>query len=269
MKFYLGTHRPSWLERTDVPLFVSRRTMPTRSFPRAIGEWALDSGGFSEISMHGEWKTTPEVYAAEVRRFMSEVGGMSWAAIQDWMCEGIMLAKTGLSVLEHQRRTIESYLRLNDLAPEVPWAPVLQGWTMADYFRHAEAYQAAGVDLVSLPVVGVGSVCRRQNTTSAAMLLGCLRSDGLGNLHGFGFKVGGLVSLERLAASTGAPMALASADSLAWSYQARREPPMPGCSGHINCANCLVFALDWRQRMLDTLARERRDASGALFAEAA
>lgn len=268
MKFFLGTHRPGWLTKTSVPLFVSRRTMPKRDLPRALGSWALDSGGFSELSLHGKWETSPWQYAAEVRRYHAEIGGMEWAAIQDWMCEPFVLAKTGLDVATHQRLTIESYLRLKSLAPEIPWAPVLQGWTFGQYERHAEAYARAGVDLRSLPAVGVGSICRRQNTLSAVLMLQDLRRSGFVNLHGFGLKSQGLASLVDLARSTGAPVAVASADSLAWSYQARRERPLPECRGHINCANCLPFALDWRDRLLATLERAGREpVNGALFSE--
>lgn len=265
-RFYLGTHRPSWLERTDVPLFVSRVTMPKTKLPRAIGPWALDSGAFSEIQLHGRWTLEPAAYVDEVRRYASEIGQLEWASIQDWMCEPVMIARTGLSVEIHQARTIESYLRLRDLAPELPWAPVIQGWTIGDYDRHADAYADAGVDLRALPVVGVGSVCRRQNTLSASLLLAGLAARGLDNLHGFGFKVSGLTAAVRHAAMTGAPMSLASADSLAWSYQARREPPLPECSGHINCANCLRFALEWRERLFSTLERAYRREQGGLFA---
>jgi hypothetical protein len=45
---------------------------------------------------------------------------------------------------------------------------------------------------------------------------------------------------------------LASADSLAWSFQARRAAPLPGCS-HANCANCLRYAAAWRERALGRL----------------
>lgn len=268
MRFYLGTHRPSWLSRTGVPLFISRRTLAASRLPVALGPWALDSGGFSEIALHGRWVTTPEQYVAEVRRFASEIGRLEWAAVQDWMCEPTMLARTGLSVPEHQRRTVESYLQLQDLAPELPWAPVLQGWTPGDYRRHVDAYETAGVRLAGLPVVGVGSVCRRQNTMSVTFLLDELRRGGLANLHGFGFKVGGLVALAEMSRAFGSPFALASADSLAWSFQARREPALPECSGHINCANCLRFALDWRERLLDSIERASRPDQGSLFAEA-
>src|SRR4051812_4445749 len=86
--FYLGTHHLSWLEQTDVPLFISRRTLAARkALPRARGHWAIDSGGFTELSMHGRWTIDARDYAELVRRARDEAGGLQWAAIQDWMCE--------------------------------------------------------------------------------------------------------------------------------------------------------------------------------------
>lgn len=58
--FYLGTHQPGWLGRVHVPLFVShRRLADRREFRRAKASWVVDSGGFSELSMYGEWRTEP------------------------------------------------------------------------------------------------------------------------------------------------------------------------------------------------------------------
>jgi len=42
-------------------------------------------------------------------------------------------------------------------------------------------------------------------------------------------------------------------DSLAWSYGARYSPPLQGCRGHKNCANCLTYALSWRQNKILTI----------------
>lgn len=238
--FYLGAHQPHWLAQTDVPLFISRRRLAGRkTFPRARGTWALDSGGFSEIAMFGRYETPPEVYVEEVRRFQREIGGLAWAAPQDWMCEPPMVEKTGLSVREHQDRTIASYLRLRDLAPDLPWIPVLQGWSGFQYFGHVEAYQRAGVDLSALPLVGVGSVCRRQGTAFAAELFRSLRVYYSLKIHGFGVKTTGLRS---------AGDSLISADSMAWSSAGRREAPLAG-HPHKNCANCLEFALLWRENL--------------------
>lgn len=246
MRFYLGTHMPRWLEQADVPLFLSyRRLAGLRRLPRARGRWALDSGGFSELSMFGRWTFSPARYADDVRRFAGEIGQLDWAAVMDWMVEPAIRANTGLSVREHQSRTIASYAELRLLAPEVPWAPVIQGWTLGEYVEHVGMYARAGIDLSQAPVVGVGSICRRQNTTRAALLLRLLaRETGL-KLHAFGFKLRGLVA---------ASDALASADSLAWSYNARRNAPLPECRGHRRCTSCLAYALEWREQLLRKIA---------------
>jgi hypothetical protein len=165
------------------------------------------------------------------------------------MCEPAILAKTGLTLVEHQRRTVDNYLRLRDLAPDLPIIPVVQGWTVDDYLRIVDRYHQAGVDLTTAPLVGVGSVCRRQNTTDAGRILVALHLAGVTRLHGFGFKVTGLRRYARL---------LASADSMAWSYAARRSTPLPGCTGHINCANCPRYAARWRSTVLDACTLARR-----------
>lgn len=240
MRFYLGTHRPNWLGLTDVPLFVSHRTLhPRRTLPTPLGRWALDSGGFTELSMHGRWHTTTADYVEAVRRYHDEMPGLDWAAPQDWMCEPWIVAKTGLSVGEHQRRTTENFLLLREIAPDLPFVPVLQGWEQDDYHRHVDAYTDAGVDLTAEAVVGLGSVCRRQKGAQAARIVRSLADRGIA-LHGFGFKLTGL----RLCGES-----LASADSMAWSFAARMNPPMDGCA-HKSCNNCIKWALRWRERVM-------------------
>lgn len=255
MEFWLGTHRPNWLEKTDVPLMVSHRTLgPRKSLPAARGRWVLDSGGFSELSLFGEWRTSARDYVAAVRRYMSEIGGLTWAAIQDWMCEPFILKKTGLSVIEHQRNTIFSYLELMSMAPEVPWCPVIQGWAADDYLRHVDAYLVAGVDLTTLPVVGIGSVCRRQGVQGAINLLVGLAKDGL-KLHGFGLKTTAVRVIGSL---------LKSSDSLAWSYEARRRKERCGVP-RTTCANHLHYALEWRDYVLSAVSAVPHTASLPMF----
>jgi hypothetical protein len=239
MQFWLGAHMPVWLTRTDVPLFVSHRRLAMyKNMPRALGPWALDSGGFSEISMYGEWRTSPDDYVRAVRRYADEVGNLAWAAPQDWMCEPPMLAKTGLTVVAHQQLTIRSYLELRDTG--LPFVPVLQGWAIDDYQRHVEMYAKAGVDLAAEPLVGVGTVCRREATSEVHKIIASLAWAKL-KLHGFGVKQSGLEMYGDL---------LASADSMAWSFRARRgKIRLDGCP-HETCGNCLRWALQWRKKIL-------------------
>lgn len=244
MRFFLGSHRPNWLgQLSGVPLFVSRRTLYTRkTFPQATTTWALDSGGFTEVAMYGGWTLSAREYANEVERYATEIGHMEWAAPQDWMVEPWVLEKTGLTVEEHQFRTTENYLELRTIAPHLPFIPVLQGWTLQEYRNHAQMYAGYGIDLSSLPLVGIGSVCRRQQTQGGREVIEHFASQGL-RLHAFGLKLNGLREVGYL---------LESSDSLAWSYAARRSPPLPGCT-HKACANCMRFALRWREKVLRAL----------------
>lgn len=229
-EFMLGTHRPHWLyadssreQKPDGPLFVSARQIAharRTSWPRCDTRYAIDSGGFTELRQHGGWVTTPEAYAAQVAELDERTGTLAWAATQDWMVEDDALRRTGLTVDEHQRRTVQSFLDLVRIAPHVRWLPVLQGQTLAQYLAHLDMFEAAGVHLASMERVGVGSVCRRQRSTEIAGILRELAARGL-RLHGFGVKTGGL----ELAAKY-----LASADSLAWSLGARKRGEPGDCN---------------------------------------
>lgn len=250
--FYLGTHVIAHMAQTCVPLFVSRRRLAECKRPRSICKWALDSGGFTELSMYGRWLTSPGQYAAQARWWYDNVPGMQWAAVQDWMCEPFIIAKTGLDVATHQRLTIQSYLRLRELQPTVPWVPVLQGYAPREYVNHLREYEEWGVDLRALPRVGVGSVCRRQSTdvTAAVAIIRELHGAGI-RIHAFGFKVTGLMQCAHL---------LASSDSMAWSFQGRMSMDSRGQTGGVkrcahrkNPAHCLDCALLWRERLLATI----------------
>jgi len=70
MEFFIGSHHATqhWFELA-IPLFVSRQTLaPKQKLPKAKVQWALDSGGFTELSLYGEWQTTEAEYVADVRR---------------------------------------------------------------------------------------------------------------------------------------------------------------------------------------------------------
>jgi hypothetical protein len=157
----------------------------------------------------------------------------------DWMCEPMVLRMTGLTAADHQRLTIDSFLTLRDALGDLV-IPVLQGWEHDDYLRHVEQYSSRGVDLTVEQRVGLGTVCRRQGTQEAEAVVRTLSSLGL-RLHGFGIKVSGLYRYAD---------ELVSADSMAWSFDARRAEPIPG-HRHRACNNCIEWALRWQSRLLD------------------
>lgn len=277
MRLFLGTHRPTWLAQPGMPsLMVSLNTMPKRAPWQAVVPWFVDSAGFTELQQHGRWRTSAAEHADRCSAIVERVGMVEHVSPQDWMCEPIVIAGgtvriagrlqtfagTGLSIAEHQERTVANFVELSALAPGLPWVPVLQGWELDDYIRCAEMYEAAGVDLAAAPLVGVGSVCRRESTPDAVGIIRGIAELGF-RLHGFGFKQEGIGACWPW---------LASADSMAWSYNARNEArrarakglPRPGgCVRDASCANHQHYALDWYRRTVAQVAPLQLSIEGA------
>jgi len=183
---------------------------------------------------------------------------------------------TGLDVPTHQARTVANFIELRRLAIQeglqTPIIPVLQGWSLDDYLQCWRLYEESGVDLRREPVVGVGSVCRRQGTKEAGEIFVRLAKAGLrGRMHGFGVKFDGLAyhidtsdftySGDEIVADL-----MGSADAQAEAYRARKQKillpghdePGPGRPrGHKNCANCLPYLLKRRVEMLANIEAKR------------
>jgi hypothetical protein len=235
MRFYIGLHQPAHARHFDRCMVSVRRLRERKSdFP--AGEWMLDSGAFSELAAHGAYRDAPAVYAEQIGRW-ARVGRLMCAVTQDYMCEPAMLRRTGLTVADHQRLTVERYDAIRSLVPpRVHLMPVLQGQTPHDYRRHVGEY---GRRLRPGMWVGVGSVCKRQGDPAriVAVLDAIHRERPDLRLHGFGVKVLAL-------AEPGVREQLWSADSMAWSFAARVEGRGPQAN-------------DWREarRYVDRVER--------------
>jgi hypothetical protein len=171
--------------------------------------------GFTEVTQHGGYRHGVEEYAAEIER-LRRICSIDCVVAQDYMCEPFALAKTGLTVAEHQRLTIERYAALRKLvSADIHVMPVIQGFTPEEYADHVRAYG----DLLEPGMwVGVGSVCKRQGKPEAILAvlhaIKAVRPDL--RLHGFGVK---LTALKVRAICE----LLHTADSMAWSYHARKN----------------------------------------------
>jgi len=211
MIFYLGTHRPNHCKHF-AHIFVSVNVLRRRKSDFEVNNWILDSGSFTELSRFGEYVHSVEEYAGEINRW-SKCGNLEMAVTQDYMCEPFMLERTGMCVREHQELTIERYDKLVKLT-NVSIMPVLQGYEPKEYIEHIEMY---GDRLTPNMRVGVGSVCKRNsNPQSIVGVLSSIKRKADFRLHGFGVKTTSLSNLYVLSL-------LHSADSMAWSYAARRN----------------------------------------------
>lgn len=215
MIFYVGLHQPKMSGHFD-RAFISVNRVRGRLKPVPNADWIMDSGAFREIEQFGCYRHEPEEYAAEIRRLAAINPGLRAAVSQDYMCEAHMLAKTGLTIPDHQRLTIERYDALLPLMPaRVYLMPVLQGYDPEDYARHIEMY---GNRLRTGAYVGVGSVCKRNGDVRqievVLLTIRMCRPDL--RLHGFGLKTTAL-------ASKVVRDCLYSADSMSWSFAARKQ----------------------------------------------
>lgn len=212
--FYVGLHQPADAKHFD-RAFISVNRIRRRKKAVEAGAWIMDSGAFTEISKFGEYRSSVAEYAAEINRWVDDTKLVA-AVSQDYMCEPFILQKTGLTVEDHQRLTIERYDTLRALVdPRIYIMPVLQGYSVADYLRHLEMY---GERLARGDYVGVGSICKRNTDIGAIedILTSIKRKRSDLRLHGFGLKTTALSSWVVCDC-------LHSADSMAWSFAARRQ----------------------------------------------
>lgn len=206
--------------------FISVNRLRGRKSPFAVGDWIMDSGAFTEIATHGKYRHPVSEYAEQIKRWRN-CGNLLAAVGQDYMCEAHMLAKTGLTVADHQRLTIERYDALIAEGCGVYIMPVLQGYAPEDYVSHLRQY---GERIASDAWVGVGSVCKRNGDPRAIeRVLFAIKSERPDlRLHGFGLK----------STALGSPLVrelLWTADSMAWSFAARKARRHGDPSRDQNC----------------------------------
>jgi hypothetical protein len=172
----------------------------------------MDSGAFTELKDHHRYRHSPAEYAAQINRWAGN-GRLLAAVAQDYMCESFILDKTGLTIADHQRLTVERYDELIRHVESAYVMPVLQGYAPADYVRHLRQY---GARLALGAWVGVGSVCKRnRRPKEIEHVLVAIKDERPDlQLHGFGIKTTALKS--QLVNDL-----LATVDSLAWSSAAR------------------------------------------------
>lgn len=270
---YLGTPEPVWASRGyGVPWFISRNRMVhrergCRNLPTFVDPWAYDSGGFFVLREHRTWPITVRQYVADAIRHAEWAGRWpDWFATMDMMCEPDMMARTGLTVDDHQDVSTVNYveavrvwpeeLERAGLNPETPhrWVPVVQGWKADHYPTAVEKLRAAeeAAGIAPARVVGIGSVCRREDSEEIGDVVTAVR-EAIGTetaLHAFGVKSGGLGRYGPL---------VDSCDSQAWSYGARKRDVRTqyglDCEHRsAKCTWCPTWALNWYRR---TLGHER------------
>lgn len=221
MDFYVGLHQPSDARHfSHCCIHVGR--LGTRQKLLGCKKMILDSQAFRILELHGDHQLSPAEYAAIGARLAGLCDELVMVT-QDYPCERYMFQRrfehTGVrfTVADHQCLTIARYDELHFHASQLDLAvmPVLQGYAPHEYVDHIRQY---GRRLRPGAWVGVGSVCKRNGDPSAIrdVLYSIKKARSDLRLHGFGLKSTAL-------AWGWIRDALYSADSMAWSYAARKQ----------------------------------------------
>jgi len=223
MRFFVGWHQPTRAHKVGRPHMLSANALCRLSedYSLPVGEgdrWMMDSGAFSQISGEAGFYQSPAEYAIEVHRWC-RFGNLVAAVTQDYMCEPHILHRLDTNAREQQERTVERYDEilghLSHLDTDTHLMPVLQGWEPRHYKRHLEMY---GDRLTEEMWVGVGSICKRNSSPADVEKVLSAITDCRPDLrlHGFGIKTTALrrARIRKM---------LYSADSMSWSYAARRK----------------------------------------------
>lgn len=216
MNFYVGFHHPGSAHKVERPVMVSINALRGRKSDFDVGPWIMDSGAYTQNAREAGFHESPAEYAIEIARW-SRCGELRAAASQDYMCDPAILDRMDRTAREQQERTtkryqqIRSYLRR--IGCEVHLMPVLQGWMPEHFRRHLAMY-----DLPDGCWTGVGSIVSKSDTPAEIeRVLDKIKSARPDlRLHGFGLK-------ETALSRPYIRDLLYSADSMAWSYAARRE----------------------------------------------
>lgn len=216
--------------------------------PDLLGlDLAIDSAGFTAWSTYGRYPWTPAAYVLGLVAKLYAAGHhIAWWASMDACCEP-EIAGSHIAVRMRQAETTRVLAECVELAEHagIPEPlPVVQGWHVDDYVRHARDLEP--YLLGPAPLLGVGSMCRRHVRGRDGLIqvveaLDLVLPPAV-RLHLFGVKSDGLAALAR-------HHRVASVDSMAWDVEARRRWP----KGRTMARRAGVMA-DWHATQLAKVA---------------
>lgn len=228
----------------------------------AWADCALDSAGFVASAKYGDYRWPLDAYLD-----LAAARAWSWYAAPDYCVEPEVAHDAAIRRLRIEA-TVNMWERIRHRAAQrgMPGPMgVIQGWFADEYVLCAD--KMFGSRKAHWPaMIGVGSVCRRQLQGPSGVLaileaLDAVMPEGT-TVHLFGVKSGGLRALKRF------EHRIASADSMAWDAQVRREVPV-GRTQEMRAAAMQGWFERQMQELLQLPPERARPLQAALFAAAA
>ena len=227
---FLPRHPPAALAATSgcrcsSPTAGCAATAPCPAPPRR-GRWTPAGSPNCPRTAPGTTAPPRPQYVARLRRYRDEIGHLAWAAPQDWMCEPLDPRQDRPDrrrASAPHRRQLPAAARPRPGPADHPGA--CRAGHAGDYLRCVDLYAAAGVDLTA-------AAAGRRRARSAAARPPPKSADILTALHRPGVTPAARVRLQNPRPRPLRPPAhLGRLDGLE-PRNARRKPPLPGCTGH-------------------------------------
>jgi len=195
---------------------LSRTNLPPDTTKRVF----LDSGGFSLMSRYPDYPFSLEEYI-DLAYHIKKKYPLTEIATLDYPCEA-EIDRTQLHTnQERMEKTVERAVECIDYDGSLPWVPVIQGYTLGEYYECIDMFDAAGIDE---DYYAIGSVCSRKGhpLKIRRLITKVKKRMGDDRLHAFGLSLIYLKDSQIF-------HAIHSSDSAAWNYRAvtmKQKPKM-------------------------------------------
>ena len=173
----------------------------------------LDSGGYSFFTRWGEYPFSVEEYTTFANMVQDDYP-LTEVAILDYPCE----PNTNRSLLQSNKeridKTIQNTLECIDYDPNLPWVPVIQGYTLQEYLYCLEEYEKHNLPYDDFDLWAIGSLCARKKVGGLRTIITNISQRVNMPIHTFGMTITFLRDPQIF-------FAIHSSDSGAWSYNGR------------------------------------------------
>jgi len=189
--------------------FNLNRTMIPNSTERLF----LDSGGYSFFIKWGKYPFSVEEYVSFANQIQDEYP-LTEVAIMDYACEPDINRTNLKTNKERIDSTIQNALSCIDYEPNLPWVPIVQGYTLQEYRYCLDQYKEVGLYDDDFHLWAIGSLCARKKVGGIRKIVVDLSREINYPIHTFGMTITALKDPQIF-------FNIHSSDSGAWSFNAK------------------------------------------------
>jgi len=194
-------------------MYAKKLSLNRGMIPESTKRLFLDSGGYSFFTRWGKYPFSIEEYVIFAQSIQDEYP-LTEVAIMDFPCE----PNTNRSILKSNKEridnTVQNALSCIDYDPNLPWVPVIQGYTLNEYLYCLDLYKDAKMYHDDFHLWAIGTLCARKKLDGIRSMVVNITDKINAPVHTFGMNYRFLKDPQIF-------FSIYSSDSGAWSYNGR------------------------------------------------